>query len=161
MAQGRVHLRTALDAFGQVDILICNAGILRDRTFASEKDWDLDVNQPEGTYCCRCRSGKQLPRRHTPTLEGGWETLAHIGYFDADGCPYLTDGRTDMVLVGGASVYPAEVEAVIDEHQLVMSNAVLGLLHEDIGSSVHAIVQARRGPVDRGAADASGRADGD
>src|SRR5205085_200813 len=47
----------------------------------------------------------------------------------------------DMILVGGANVYPAEVEAAIDEHPLVMSSAVVGLPHEDMGSSVHAIVQ--------------------
>ncbi|MHC4047993.1 AMP-binding enzyme [Bradyrhizobium sp. 23AC] len=50
-----------------------------------------------------------------------------------------------MILVGGANVYPAEVEAAIDEHPLVLSSAVIGLPHKDLGSSIHAIVQARRG----------------
>ncbi|MBB4375286.1 NAD(P)-dependent dehydrogenase (short-subunit alcohol dehydrogenase family) [Bradyrhizobium sp. cir1] len=55
VAGGENILKTAIDAFGQVDILICNAGILRDRTFAktSEKDWDLVVKvHLKGTYCC-------------------------------------------------------------------------------------------------------------
>ncbi|MDA9504848.1 acid--CoA ligase [Bradyrhizobium sp. CCBAU 11386] len=78
-------------------------------------------------------------------LPGGWESLGDIGYFDADGYLYLADRRTDMILVGGANVYPAEVEAAIDEHPLVLSSAVVGLPHEDMGSSVHAIVQARPG----------------
>jgi NAD(P)-dependent dehydrogenase (short-subunit alcohol dehydrogenase family) len=46
--------KTALDNFGQVDILICNAGILRDKSFANtmEKDWDLVVKvHLKGTYC--------------------------------------------------------------------------------------------------------------
>ncbi len=36
-------VKTAMDAFGQVDILINNAGILRDTSFAkmSPEDWDL------------------------------------------------------------------------------------------------------------------------
>ncbi|MDA9391566.1 short-chain dehydrogenase [Bradyrhizobium sp. CCBAU 45394] len=53
-AGGENILRTAINAFGQVDILICNAGILRDRTFAkiSEEDWDLVVKvHLKGTYC--------------------------------------------------------------------------------------------------------------
>jgi NAD(P)-dependent dehydrogenase (short-subunit alcohol dehydrogenase family) len=55
MAGGENILKTALDAFGQVDILVCNAGILRDKTFAntSEADWDLVVKvHLKGTYCC-------------------------------------------------------------------------------------------------------------
>ncbi|MCK1268923.1 SDR family NAD(P)-dependent oxidoreductase [Bradyrhizobium sp. 49] len=55
IAGGENILRTAVDAFGQVDILTCNAGILRDRTFAktSEADWDLVVKvHLKGTYCC-------------------------------------------------------------------------------------------------------------
>ena len=47
-------LKTALGAFGQVDILVCNAGILRDKTFANttEHDWDLVVKvHLKGTYC--------------------------------------------------------------------------------------------------------------
>ena len=45
MQGGENILKTALDNFGQVDILVCNAGILRDKTFAntSEQDWDLVV----------------------------------------------------------------------------------------------------------------------
>jgi NAD(P)-dependent dehydrogenase (short-subunit alcohol dehydrogenase family) len=55
MAGGENILNTALDAFGQVDILVCNAGILRDKTFANttEADWDLVVKvHLKGTYCC-------------------------------------------------------------------------------------------------------------
>jgi len=55
MAGGENILKTAIDAFGQVDILVCNAGILRDKTFGntSEADWDLVVKvHLKGTYCC-------------------------------------------------------------------------------------------------------------
>ena len=51
---GEAILKTALDAFGKVDILVCNAGILRDKSFAntSEQDWDLVVKvHLKGTYC--------------------------------------------------------------------------------------------------------------
>lgn len=54
-AGGENILRTAIDAFGQIDILVCNAGILRDRTFGkiSEEDWDVVVKvHLKGTYCC-------------------------------------------------------------------------------------------------------------
>ena len=51
---GENILKTALDNFGKVDILVCNAGILRDKTFAntSEEDWDKVVKvHLKGTYC--------------------------------------------------------------------------------------------------------------
>jgi len=79
------------------------------------------------------------------TLPGGWESLGDIGSFDADGYLYLADRRTDMILVGGSNVYPAEIEAALDEHPLVQSSAVIGLPDEDLGSTIHAIVQPREG----------------
>ena len=51
---GENILKTALDTFGKVDILVCNAGILRDKTFAntSEEDWDKVIKvHLKGTYC--------------------------------------------------------------------------------------------------------------
>lgn len=79
------------------------------------------------------------------TLADGWESLGDIGWFDEEGYLYLADRRTDMILVGGSNVYPAEVEAAIEEHPLAMSSAVVGLPDEDLGSSIHAIVHAKPG----------------
>ena len=76
-------------------------------------------------------------------MEGGWESLGDIGWFDEDGYLYLSDRRADMILVGGSNVYPAEIEAALEEHPGVQSVAVIGLPDEDFGNTVHAIVQAR------------------
>ena len=54
IAGGENILKTALDSFGRVDILVSNAGILRDKTFAntSEADWDAVVKvHLKGAYC--------------------------------------------------------------------------------------------------------------
>jgi NAD(P)-dependent dehydrogenase (short-subunit alcohol dehydrogenase family) len=51
---GENILKSALDSFGRVDILVSNAGILRDKTFAntSEADWDAVVKvHLKGAYC--------------------------------------------------------------------------------------------------------------
>jgi bile acid-coenzyme A ligase len=79
------------------------------------------------------------------TLADGWESLGDIGWFDEDGYLYLADRRTDMILVGGSNVYPAEIEAALDEHPLVQSSAVVGLPDEEMGALIHAIVQPRPG----------------
>ena len=77
------------------------------------------------------------PRR----LEDGWETLGDMGHLDDDGYLFLADRRTDLIISGGANVYPAEVEGAIESHPSVLSCAVIGLPDEDLGASVHAIVQ--------------------
>ena len=69
MEGGENILKTALDAFGQVDILVCNAGILRDKTFAntSEADWDLVVKvHLKGAYCCTMPVWKWLKDNGRP-----------------------------------------------------------------------------------------------
>jgi bile acid-coenzyme A ligase len=74
-------------------------------------------------------------------LPGHWESLGDMGAIDEDGYVYLSDRRADMILVGGANVYPAEVEGALMEHPSVLSAAVVGLPDDDLGNRVHAIVQ--------------------
>ena len=70
----------------------------------------------------------------------GWESLGDIGVIDADGYVYITDRMADMILVGGANVYPAEIEAALEEHPAVRSCCVIGLPDDDMGNIPHAIV---------------------
>jgi bile acid-coenzyme A ligase len=72
-----------------------------------------------------------------------------MGSLDADGYLYLSDRQTDMILAGVANIYPAEIEAALDEHPRVRSCAVIGLPDDDLGNLVHAIVQTDDGtPID-------------
>ena len=77
-------------------------------------------------------------------------TLVHsqdllLTYVDEDGYLFLVDRRTDLVITGGSNVYPAEVEGAIESHPAVRSCAVIGLPDEDLGATVHAIVDAPDG----------------
>ena len=83
-----------------------------------------------------------------PKILHGWESLGDMGWMDAEGYLYLTDRTTDMILRGGANIYPAEVEAAIDSHPKVRSSAVIGVPDEDLGQRVHAIVDAPEGVTD-------------
>ncbi len=78
------------------------------------------------------------------TLPDHWESIGDIGWKDADGYVYLTDRRDDMFLVGGSNIYPAEVENALQEHEAVVSCAVIGLPDEELGNRVHAIIQTSR-----------------
>ncbi len=73
---------------------------------------------------------------------GDWESLGDMGWTDEDGYVYIADRRTDMIVTGGANVYPAEVEAALEQHPDVRTAVVIGLPDPDLGHRVHAIVEA-------------------
>ncbi len=71
----------------------------------------------------------------------GWESLGDIGRLDADGYLYLGDRLADMILRGGANIYPAEVEAAVSAHPDVRSCVAVGLPDPEFGQRVHAILE--------------------
>ena len=73
--------------------------------------------------------------------DDGWETCGDLGWLDSDGYLYIADRRTDLIVSGGTNVYPAEVEAAIDQHPAVRASAVIGLPDDDLGHRVHAILE--------------------
>ncbi|MFZ8877947.1 MAG: AMP-binding enzyme, partial [Ilumatobacteraceae bacterium] len=77
--------------------------------------------------------------------DSDWESIGDLGWIDAEGYVYLADRRKDLILRGGANIYPAEVEAAIDEHPAVRSCAVIGIPDDDLGQRVHAVVDAPSG----------------
>lgn len=76
-----------------------------------------------------------------PSDRDGWDSLGDMGWMDTDGYLFLADRQTDMILSGGANVYPAEVEAALDLHPAVASSCVIGLPDDDLGNRVHAIIE--------------------
>lgn len=76
-----------------------------------------------------------------PVNADGFATVGDLGWLDDDGFLYLADRRVDMIVTGGANVYPAEVESALSEHAAVDDVVVIGLTDEEWGRRVHAIVQ--------------------
>jgi long-chain acyl-CoA synthetase len=74
----------------------------------------------------------------------GYFTVGDVGYLDAGGFLFLCDRKCDMIISGGANIYPAEVEAAIIMHPMVADVAVFGIPDDDWGESVKAVVE----PVD-------------
>jgi bile acid-coenzyme A ligase len=72
----------------------------------------------------------------------GFTALGDLGWLDDDGYLYLADRRVDMIISGGANVYPAEVEGALTEHPAVADAVVIGLADDEWGERVHAVVQA-------------------
>jgi acyl-CoA synthetase (AMP-forming)/AMP-acid ligase II len=69
----------------------------------------------------------------------GWLRTGDLGSLRA-GRLYLATRRSDLILRGGENVYPAEIEAVLDEHPAVAESAVFGVDDPDLGQAVAAIV---------------------
>jgi len=79
------------------------------------------------------------PRGH------GWTTLGDVGHVDEEGYLYLTDRKFFMIISGGVNIYPQESENVLVAHPLVADVAVFGIPDEEMGESVHAVVQPLAG----------------
>jgi long-chain acyl-CoA synthetase len=77
----------------------------------------------------------------------GYFTVGDIGYLDEDGYLFLCDRKADMIISGGANIYPAEVEGEIIMHPQVADVAVFGIPDDDWGESVAAVVQPEDGAV--------------
>jgi long-chain acyl-CoA synthetase len=72
--------------------------------------------------------------------DDGWLATGDLAYRDGDGDLHLVDRRSDLVLVSGFNVYPAEVERVLDAHPAVAQSAVIGVPDARTGAAVRAVV---------------------
>jgi long-chain acyl-CoA synthetase len=72
---------------------------------------------------------------------GKFFTVGDVGYLDEDGFLFLRDRKTDMIISGGANIYPAEIENVLLTHPKVVDAAVFGIPNDDWGEEVKAVVQ--------------------
>jgi long-chain acyl-CoA synthetase len=75
----------------------------------------------------------------------GFFTVGDAGYLDEDGYLFLCDRKSDMIIVGGVNIYPAEIEAVFAMHPKVADVAVFGIPNEDLGEEVKAVIQPAAG----------------
>ncbi len=75
----------------------------------------------------------------------GLISLGDVGYLDADGFLYLCDRSKDMIISGGANIYPAEIEAELLKAPGVFDCAVFGIPDDEFGERVHAVVQVQPG----------------
>lgn len=75
------------------------------------------------------------------STDDGFQTAGDMGYLDDDGYLYLVDRRVDMIVTGGANVFPAEVEAALIDHPRIADVVVIGLRDDEWGRRVHALVE--------------------
>jgi acyl-CoA synthetase (AMP-forming)/AMP-acid ligase II len=107
-----------------------------------------------GEICVRPIQSGELAGVYTPMLgywrkpEASAEALADgryhtgdLGFLEKDGNLYIRGRRNDLILRGGANIYPAEIERVLGLHAEVEAAAVFGIPDERLGERVAAVVQ--------------------
>ncbi|HLY82171.1 MAG TPA: AMP-binding protein, partial [Acidimicrobiales bacterium] len=76
---------------------------------------------------------------------GEFHTVGDIAYRDEEGYYFICDRKKDMIISGGMNIYPAEVEAALEQHPGIFDVAVFGIPSDDWGEAVHAVVVRGRG----------------
>ena len=97
---------------------------------------------PSGAFRYYKDDGKT---RGAYTSDGKNYTFGDMGYLDEEGWLYLSDRRSDLIISGGANIYPAEVDAVLLAHPKIADACTVGIPNEEWGEEVLSAVELRPG----------------
>jgi acyl-CoA synthetase (AMP-forming)/AMP-acid ligase II len=99
-----------------------------------------------------CSKGRHLfdgyhndPERTAERFHDGWYRTGDLGFLDEQGYLYLLDRKDNLIISGGANIYPADIEAVLTELDGVHEVAVFGLPDLKWGQAVTAAIVAKPG----------------
>ena len=98
----------------------------------------VPVNE-QGEICCRGYQNMQgyynMPAETAATIDSdGWLHMGDIGSMDERGFLRVTGRVKDMIIRGGMNLYPAEIEAALQDHPAIQTAAVIGVPDEKWGS---------------------------
>jgi long-chain acyl-CoA synthetase len=85
--------------------------------------------------------GRKAAEKH------GHISVGDLGWLDEDGFLFITDRKKDMIISGGANIFPAEIEAVLMRAPFVRDIAVFGAPHPEFGEQIVAAIEPAEGWV--------------
>lgn len=88
-----------------------------------------------------CAGYLNNPQATAETIVDGWFHTGDLGRLDCDGHLSIVGRLKDMIISGGANIYPAEIERAIDTHPAVAASAVIGVPDSKWGEVGKAIVE--------------------
>ena len=74
-----------------------------------------------------------------------WFTNDDVGRLDEEGYLYIVDRKADMVISGGANIYPTETEEVLHQHPNILEASVIGIPDEKWGEALLAFIIPKPG----------------
>jgi long-chain acyl-CoA synthetase len=83
------------------------------------------------------------PEATRAVMEDGWFKTGDLASISREGFVRIAGRKKDLILRGGYSVMPAEVEAALLAHPAVAEAAVVGVPHAELGEEVAAFVTLR------------------
>ena len=75
----------------------------------------------------------------------GWFATGDIGILDAKGYLKIVDRKKELIIRGGANIYPREIEEVLYQHPKVLEAAAVGVPDPRLGERVCACIVPRPG----------------
>jgi acyl-CoA synthetase (AMP-forming)/AMP-acid ligase II len=75
----------------------------------------------------------------------GWFATGDIGILDARGYLKIVDRKKELIIRGGANIYPREIEEVLYQHPKVLEAAAVGIPDPRLGERVCACIVPRPG----------------
>jgi len=87
------------------------------------------------------------PEETRAVMEHGWFKTGDLARITPDGFVCIVGRKRELILRGGYTVFPAEVEATLLTHPAVAEAAVVGIPHAELGEDVVAFATLRAGAV--------------
>lgn len=85
------------------------------------------------------------PKSREAAEKHGHFSVGDLGWLDEDGYLFITDRKKDMIISGGANIFPAEIEAILMRAPFIRDVAVFGAPDPEFGEQIVAAVQASKG----------------
>ncbi|MFT3931934.1 MAG: malonyl-CoA synthase [Spongiibacteraceae bacterium] len=85
----------------------------------------------------------RMPEKTAAEFHDGYFITGDLGFIDERGYLAIVGRAKDLIISGGYNIYPAEVEAALDELPMVRESAVIGAPHPDMGEGVVAVIVPR------------------
>jgi acyl-CoA synthetase (AMP-forming)/AMP-acid ligase II len=127
-----LHLDVAILGKDRTRLPPCEAGEICFRA-AQSGPWAHVYTGPLGYW--------KISEATEALLSGGWVHTGDIGTYDQNGEFFILDRRNDLIIRGGANVYPAEVERALRMDPRVRDCAVVGKRDARLGEVVVAFVE--------------------
>ncbi len=121
-------------------------------------NWELRIVNDNGEDVARGDVGELIargngvmkeyyknPQLTVETIKNGWLYTGDMARMDSEGFIYLVDRKKDVINMGGESIYPVELEDVLQSHPKIYDVAVIGVPDERLGEMAAAVIDPKPG----------------